>query len=146
MLYAALNDFVDPKIELESRQLTELQQQAQNSSVHKQLEQKTTFISELTVLREKLQQLANTYQVQFDDGVAINAVRFMPLIQSKDWLKKLEKTKTALEKGELDWSETAADLYPERVKEACKKNSSVRLAHANRKWFPEDQNNDVQKS
>lgn len=146
MLYAALNDFVDPKLELERRQLTELQQQVQNSAVRKQLEQRATFISELTVLREKLHQLADTYQVHFDDGVAINAVRFMPLIQSKDWLKKLEKTKSDLESGKLDWSETAADLYPERVKEICKKNPSVRLAHVSRNWLPEDQTDDVKRA
>lgn len=145
MLYAVLNDCIDPKLELEKRNLAELHQQAQNGAVRRQLERKATFISELTVLREKLQQLADTYQVHFDDGVAINAVRFMPLIQSKEWLKKLEKTKSDLEGGKLDWSETAADLYPERVKEACKKNPSIRLAHVSRNWFPEDQTNDEQK-
>lgn len=145
MLYAALNDFIDPKLELEKRKLDELQQQAQNGAVRKQFEQKATFISELTVLREKLQQLADTFQVHFDDGVAINAVRFMQLIQNKEWLKKLEKTKSNLEDGKLDWSETAADLYPERVKEACKKSPSIRLAHVGRNWFPESLTDHEQK-
>lgn len=143
MLYAALNDFVDPKLALEKRLLTELQQQNQKGTagLRKEIEQKAAFISELTVLRDKLQQLADTFEVHFDDGVAINAVRFMPLIQSKEWLKKLEKTKAALEKGDLDWSETAADLYPERVKAACEKNPSIRWAHVSRNWFPENQRN-----
>lgn len=145
MLYAALNDFIDPKLELENRKLNELQQQTQNGAVRKQLEQKATFISELTVLREKLKQLADTFQVHFDDGVAINAVRFMPLIQNKEWLKKLAKTKSDLEGGNLDWSETAADLYPERVKEVCKENPSVRLTHVGRNWFPESLTDDEQK-
>ena len=139
MLYAALNDFVDPKLALEKRRLEELQHSDGPSPQRRnELTRKASFIAELTVLRTKLQELAETFEVHFDDGVAINAVRFMPIIQSKDWLKKLEKTAKALEKGDLDWSETAADLYPERVKEACRKNPSIRLAHRNRGWFTDD--------
>lgn len=140
MLYAALNDFVEPKIKFEARQYAEMQRETENPTPAQQRElgKRESFIAELTVFRDKLRALAETVTVHFDDGVAINAVRFMPLIQSKVWLKSLEKTKKALEKGDLDWSETAADLYPERVKNACLKNPSIRLAHQNRGWFKED--------
>lgn len=141
MLFGALNEFVDPKLLAETRRYEEMQREASEPTTaqRRELERQAVFIAELNALRDKLQNLANTFNVHFDDGVALNAVRFMPLIQSKDWLKKLEKTKAALEKGELDWSETAADLYPERVRQACKKTPSIKLAHSKRDWFDADE-------
>lgn len=140
MLYAVLNEFVEPKLKFETQQYTLMQQESQTRTAAKlrEFEKKASFITELTVFRDKIRELADHFTVHFDDGVAINAVRFMPIIQSKAWLKSLEKTKAALEAGDLDWSETAADLYPERVKQACRKNPSIRLAHQNRGWFDDE--------
>lgn len=138
MLYAALNNFVEPRLEAERRLYAGLQSTENKTTVQRQeLEKKAELISELDNLRNHLHRLAEAFTPHFDDGVAIDAVRFMPLIQSKEWLKRLEKTKAALEAGSLDWSETAADLYPDRVKQLCRKDPSIRLAHKNRGWFPD---------
>lgn len=138
LLWTAVNDFVERKRAEELRASEVLHQKAAlTDAERREVEKHEALAAELLQLAGQLRSLAQNFKAHFDDGVAVNAVRFMPLIQSREWLKKLEKTKIALEKGGLDWSETAADLWPERVKKACGKDPSLRLAHKARGWFEE---------
>ena len=140
-LYVVLNDFIDPKIKSVMLRFDEMKKNETqlDAKGRKTISELAEFLAELKLLRSQIETLAQTFTVHFDDGVAINASRFRHLIQSKDWVKKqLNGIAEVLERGEdkdgksLDWSETAADLYPERVKALCRKNPSVALAHKNR--------------
>lgn len=133
-LFVALNDFIDPKIKAVAARADEMRKNeaALDAKGRKLLRELTTLAGELSVLRDEVEKLARTYVVHFDDGVAINASRFRSLIQSKAWCRKLDEVAEKLRKGELDWSETAADLWHERVQALCRKNRSVALAHRKR--------------
>ena len=140
-LYVVLNDFIDPKIKSVTLRFDEMKKNETqlDAKGRKTISELAEFLAELKLLRSQVETLAQTFTVHFDDGVAINASRFRHLIQSKDWVKKqLNGIAEVLERGEdkdgksLDWSETAADLYPERVKALCRKNPSVALAHKSR--------------
>ncbi|MFU0842379.1 MAG: hypothetical protein ACFWTZ_07225 [Burkholderia sp.] len=140
MLFTAVSDFVDPKMASEKQTIEEIQKIGEKTSAEqrKEAEESSEFLAELSVFRSQLLDLASNAVFHPDDGVAINAVRFMPMIQNRAWLKTLEKVKLALEKGDLDWSETAADLYPDRVRRACEKDPSIRAAHAKRFGFSDE--------
>lgn len=140
-LYVVLNNFIDPKIKSVTLRFDEMKKNETqlDAKGRKTISELAEFLAELKLLRSQVETLAQTFTVHFDDGVAINASRFRHLIQSKDWVKKqLNGIAEVLERGEdkdgksLDWSETAADLYPERVKALCRKNPSVALAHKSR--------------
>lgn len=135
-LYAALNDFIDPKLQASQREYDDLKVKETDldSKGKRHLRELLDFIGELKVFRDQVEELAGSFEMHFNDGVAINASRMRHLIQSNEWRKKLDKVAKEIDEGKLDWSETAADLYPGRVKEVCRKNKSIALAHKDR--FP----------
>lgn len=146
-LYTILNDFIDPKIKIVSGNCDDLKkvEDTLDAPGRRKLADLLAFHGELQVFRDQIEALARTFRVHFDDGVAINAARFIHLIRSKEWVKKLEPVAEILRMGispdgktTFDWSETAADLYPDRVRALCKKNRSVALAHKARWPIEED--------
>ena len=137
-LYTVLNKFVDPKLKTVSMRYDELKkvEDTLDESGRCQLTNLLVLHGELKVFRNEIEELARTFKVHFDDGIAINASRFIHVIRSKEWVKQLEPVAQILHTGmsddgktTLDWSETAADLYPDRVRALCKKNRSIALAH-----------------
>ena len=139
-LYTVVNEFVDPKIKAVTNRFDEMMKNEEklDAKGRRAMAALRDLLAELSLFRGQIETLAQTFTVHFDDGVAINACRFRHLLQSKAWVKKLNEVAEVLERGEdkdgksLDWSETAADLYPERVQALCRKNRSVALAHKNR--------------
>lgn len=64
-----------------------------------------------------------------DDGVQITAAPLWQLFRYKPWQKILKDTWTKLEKGEYDWAHLAMAYWPDRVREKCKTNKSLAIAH-----------------
>ena len=95
----------------------------------KAMEALQTLEKELVELRDTLLQIAPTYRPNHDDGVQITAAPLWPLFRHKPWQKLLKETWAKLEKGDYDWSHLAMAYWPDRVREKCKTDKSLAIAH-----------------
>jgi len=130
-LYSAINDFVEPKLKQVGADVTALRNKAaaRTRDDEKQFEALQAFELELIELRDTLLKLAPTYKPNLDDGVQISAAPLWPLFRHKPWQKVLKDTRAKLEKGDYDWSHLAMNYWPERVREKCKTDKSLAIAH-----------------
>jgi hypothetical protein len=95
----------------------------------KQFEALQAFELELIELRDTLLQIAPRYRPNHDDGAQISAAPLWPLFRHKPWQKVLKDTWTRLEKGDYDWARLAMNHWPDRVREKCKTDKSLAIAH-----------------
>lgn len=133
-LFTAVNDFLDGpngKLTQVSRECAELRLKgsSRSSEDEKRYEMLQTFEQELTDLRDTLLKIAPTYQPNHDDGVQITAAPLWSLFRHKPWQKVLKDTWTKLEKGDYDWAHLAMNYWPDRVREKCKIDKSLAIAH-----------------
>ncbi len=130
-LYTAINDFVEPKLKQLGADLAVLRNKgsARSRDDERQFEALQAFELELMELRDTLLKLAPTYKPNHDDGVQISAAPLWPLFRHKPWQKVLKDTWTKLEKGDYDWAHLAMTYWPERVREKCKTDKSLAIAH-----------------
>jgi len=130
-LYTAINDFVEPKLKQVGADVTALRNKgsARTRDDEKQFEALQTFELELIELRDTLLKLAPIYKPNHDDGVQISAAPLWLLFRHKPWQKVLKDTWAKLEKGDYDWAHLAMNYWPERVREKCKTDKSLAIAH-----------------
>lgn len=130
-LYTAINDFVEPKLKQVETDVTSLRNKgaARTRVDEKQFEALQSFELELNELRDTLLKLAPTYKPNHDDGVQISAAPLWPLFRHKPWQKVLKDTWAKLEKGDYDWAYLAMNYWPDRVREKCKTDKSLAIAH-----------------
>lgn len=130
-LYTATNDFIEPKLKQVGEAVTALRNKgsARTRDDEKQFEALQSLELELIELRDTLLKLAPTYKPNFDDGVQITAAPLWPLFRHKPWQKVLKDTWAKLQKGDYDWAHLAMNYWPERVREKCKTDKSLAIAH-----------------
>lgn len=130
-LYTALNDFVEPKLKDVGEVVAVLRNRGsfRTRDDEKQFETLQAFEQELIELRDSLLKFAPTYKPNLDDGVQISAAPLWPLFRYKPWQKVLKDTWAKLEKGDYDWAHVAMNYWPERVREKCKTDKSLAIAH-----------------
>jgi hypothetical protein len=130
-LYTAINDFVEPKLQHVGADVTKLRNKgsARTRDDEKQFEALQAFELELIELRDTLLKLAPGYKPNHDDGVQISAAPLWPLFRHKPWQRVLKDTWTKLEKGDYDWAHLAMNYWSERVREKCKTDKSLAVAH-----------------
>jgi len=130
-LYTAINDFVEPKLKEVGAGGTALRNKGSSRTrdEEKQFETLQAFELELTELRDTLLGIAKGYQPNHDDGVQITAAPLWPLFRHKPWQKVLKDTWAKLEKGDYDWAHLAMNYWPDRVREKCKTDKSLAIAH-----------------
>ncbi len=131
MLYSAVNDFVEPKlgqVAAEARALRE-KGTGRSRAEEKRFEELQAFELELIELRDALLRLAPTYKPKHDDGVQISAAPLWSLFRHRAWQKVLKETWAKLEKGDYDWAHLAMNYWPERVRETCRSDKSLAMAH-----------------
>ncbi|NKL94167.1 type II restriction endonuclease subunit M [Rhizobium leguminosarum bv. viciae] len=130
-LYIAVNDFVEPKLKQVSRDTAMLRNKgtARSRDDEKAFEALQNLELELIELRDTLLQIAPTYRPNQDDGVQITAAPLWQLFRQKPWQKILRDTWAKLEKGNYDWSHLAMAYWPDRVREKCKTDKSLAIAH-----------------
>jgi hypothetical protein len=130
-LYTAINDFVEPKLKQVGADVTSLRNKgsARTRDDERQFEVLQAFELELIELRDALLKLAPTYKPNHDDGVQISAAPLWPLFRHKPWQKVLKDTWVKLEKGDYDWAHLAMSYWPERVREKCRTDKSLAIAH-----------------
>ena len=130
-LFTAVNDFIEPKLKQVDQDVTALRIKG---SVRSRDDEKTfealqTLELELIELRDSILAIAQTYSPNHDDGVQITAAPLWQLFRHKPWQKILKDTWAKLEKGDYDWAHLAIAYWPDRVREKCKTDKSLAIAH-----------------
>jgi hypothetical protein len=135
-IYAAVNKYVEPKVSEVERGLARLDEELAPASgreatrLRDRVKEGRAFLSELRDLREELLRIAALpYKPDLNDGVIINAAPFQKLFRERSWAKDTEQVWKKLEKGDYDWAHLAYTLWPQHVKEACKTDRSIAIAH-----------------
>jgi hypothetical protein len=130
-LYHVINDFVEPKLTQVGADVTALRNKgsARTRDDENQFEALQAFELELIELSDTLLKLAPTYKPNHDDGVQISAAPLWPLFHHKPWQKVLKDTWAKLEKGDYDWAHLAMNYWPDRVRQKCKSDKSLAIAH-----------------
>ncbi|MDB3898532.1 BREX-1 system adenine-specific DNA-methyltransferase PglX [Gammaproteobacteria bacterium] len=130
-LYTASNDFLEQKLKLVSDELNSLRSKTnRNAAEERELEKQQDLEQELIELRDTILAIAPNYKPNHDDGVQITAAPLWPLFRHKPWQKVLKETWEKLEAGDYDWSHLAYSYWPDRVREKCKTDKSLAIAHS----------------
>ena len=137
MLYAAVNKYLEPKITEVERAAAHIEKELETASgreatrLSDRFNEGRAFISELQQLRQELLWIAALpYKPDLNDGVIINAAPFYKLFRLRPWANDTAQIWKRLEKGDCDWAHLAYTVWPERVKEACRKDRSIAIAHS----------------
>ncbi len=129
-LYTCVNDFVDPKLKQVAEDLSRLRQKRTRSRDEEaELARLTDFEAELKDFREELLRVAAFWKPNLNDGVQITAAPLWKLFRHRSWQSRLRETWENLEAGEYDWAHLAYSIWPERVREKCKHDKSLAIAH-----------------
>lgn len=135
-LYNAVNRYVEPKIASVERELREAEGKLAAASgriatrLREQVESSRAFLNELRDFRDELLRVAALpYQPNLDDGVIINAAPLHKLFRLPKWARDTKETWARLERGDYDWARLAYTIWPERVREKCRSDRSLAIAH-----------------
>lgn len=135
-LFLALRKYIDPKVEYEETKLREMRDKlgsekeslprSQITKLEKEIEKKADFLLEIREFRATLEKIAQSgYDPDFDDGVILNMA---PLHELIPWNEPAKYWKE-LEAGKYDWAHIAMKYWRERVREKCRKDKSLAIAH-----------------
>ena len=69
------------------------------------------------------------YKPNLNDGVLITASPLWKLFRLKKWQNDLKACWEKLEAGDYDWAHLAYSIWPDRVREKCKTDRSIAIAH-----------------
>jgi len=135
-LFAAVNKCVEPKIAETARGIASIEAELKAASgkymakLTDRLNDARAFLGELRGLREELLRIAALpYKPNLNDGVIINAAPLHKLFRLRSWSKDTEDCWKKLHEGDFDWSHLAYAIWPDRVRETCRKDRSIAIAH-----------------
>ena len=135
-LYTALNKYVKPKIDEIESHLRQIESDLPSATGHEAsklrdaLEETKAFLNELRELHDELQRVAALpYKPNLNDGVLITASPLWKLFRLPKWRKDLEECWKKLAAGDYDWAHLAYSIWPDRVREVCKHDRSIAIAH-----------------
>jgi hypothetical protein len=137
-LYTAVNEFIEPKLKLVEGALNALRSKSSRTAEEeREVVKQQDLQEELIELRDKALEIALNYKPNQDDGVQITAAPLWPLFHHKPWQKVLKDTWEKLEAGEYDWAHLAYSYWPDRVREKCKTDKSLAIAHGLEELYEE---------
>ncbi|MHB1308129.1 MAG: BREX-1 system adenine-specific DNA-methyltransferase PglX [Limisphaerales bacterium] len=126
-LHTALADFLDPKLKAVRTEIASLRESGKHGS---RLAELTEFESELADLRAEIERVIKLpWKPNLNDGVLITASPLWKLFRLPKWQKDLKACWAELEKGDYDWAHLAYTIWPDRVREKCKTDRSLAIAH-----------------
>ena len=132
-IYTCVNDYVNPKLTDVSKDIERLRREISEGGGTKKrqsLEELMDFEEELKEFRDELLRVAHLpYKPNLNNGVIITAAPLYKLFRHSQWRKDLEEYWRKFESGEYDWAHLAYTIWPDRVREKCKKDRSIAIAH-----------------
>jgi hypothetical protein len=135
-LYMVVNKYVEPKISEVERGIGGIENDLKSASgrdatrLTDRLNEARAFLGELRELREELLRIAALpFKPDLNDGVIINASPFHNLFRLRSWAKDTEDCWKKLAEGDYDWAHLAYTIWPDRVREVCKRDRSIAVAH-----------------
>jgi len=131
-LYGCSN-ILEDKLKLEKRKLelarAELSDKG-GKAERARVEELADFVAALTEMKEEIDRVAGLpYKTDLDDGVQISASPLWKLFRLPAWQRELKSTWEELAEGKYDWAHLAYAIWPDRVREKCKKDRSLAIAH-----------------
>lgn len=127
-------NYVEPKIHLEEERLKDFLAMKkaigiagrEAKQIEKDMQRKEQFVSELQDFSDKLRRAADLHlEPDLKDDLAVNIESLWELVPRKEAKKYWEK----LLEGKYEWSRIAYQLWPDRLKEVCRKDRSIAIAH-----------------
>ncbi|WP_028784628.1 BREX-1 system adenine-specific DNA-methyltransferase PglX [Thalassobacillus devorans] len=129
-LYSCVLDYIDPKIKNLEEDVKILRNKEKRDAIEeRELEKKQKLSQELSDLRKELLQITRFWKPNTDDGVLITAAPLWKLFKNSVWKNKLKKTWEDLSEGKYDWSKTAYNIWPERVRKKSLIDESISISH-----------------
>jgi hypothetical protein len=132
-LYKCVQQFVNPKLSDVEKELTHfrtvLTANEGGANEQKRVEELETLRRELIDLRTELELWAPKWKPNLNDGVLITAAPLCKLFRLPKWQKDLKACWQSMDKGYYDWAHLAQSLWPDRVREKCKLDRSLAIAH-----------------
>jgi len=135
-LYMVVNKYVEPKISEVERGIAQIENDLKAASGREatrltdRLNEARAFLGELRDLCGELLRIAALpYKPDLNDGVIINAAPLHKLFRLRSWAKDTEDCWKKLAKGDYDWAHLAYTIWPDRVREVCKRDRSIAIAH-----------------
>ncbi len=131
-LYACSN-LLEEKLKLERRKLETARQdlaRSEGKADRLRTEELVEFTAALAEMKEEIDRVAGLpFKPDLDDGVQIAACPLWRLFRLPSWRKELEATWKKLEAGDYDWAHLAYAVWPDRVREKCRRDRSLAVAH-----------------
>lgn len=131
-LYGCSN-ILEAKLKLERRKLELARvdlEKSQGKVERARVEELSDFVAALTEMKEEIERVAGLpYKPNLDDGVQITAAPLWSLFRLPSWQKELKATWEKLENGDYDWAHLSYAIWPERVREKCRADRSLAIAH-----------------
>jgi len=127
-LFQIKNDIIEPRLRMTERAIVDLRPKAQRDrQARKELDGLLELRDDLAEFSKRLWAVGEKgYRPHIDDGVLLNAAPLHELLPS--W-PETEKAWADLENGKYDWAQQAMEFWPERVREKCRTNRSLAIAH-----------------
>jgi hypothetical protein len=129
-LYACVNEHIDPRLDEIARDLAGLRSGDPDRNAQRRADALVELERGLRDLRERLLAVAALpYQPDQNDGVLISAAPLWPLFRHRPWQRALKQCWQALEAGDYDWAHLALAIWPQRVRDTCRRDRSIAIAH-----------------
>jgi hypothetical protein len=132
-LYKCIQQFVEPKRKEVDAELDRLGRLAKAEEIgtkeRRQMESLEELRRELADFQSELEHWAPRWKPNLNDGVLITACPLWKLFRLPKWQKDLKACWSEMEKGDYDWAHLALTLWPDRVREKCRKDRSLAIAH-----------------
>jgi hypothetical protein len=134
-LFRIRTEYVEPKINLLESQIGGLKEKRDNAEgrekrvIDKEIGNQIEILDDVREFKKFLKTIIEErrYTPHIDDGVLLNMAPLWELIPS--WQTEPKKAWQDLEQEKFEWAYQAMDHWPDRVKEKCKTDKSLAIAH-----------------
>lgn len=142
-LYVLQRNYLDAKLNGLRQHIADLRGQmaAETGAARKRLEREVEksgkIVEEVAEFAATMERITrHGYEPEpnwIDDGVILRLAPLWQLIPI--WKTEPKKYWERLEAGDFDWSHIAMRYWPQRVREACRRNKSFAIAHGHESWY-----------
>jgi hypothetical protein len=129
-LFSIINDCVEPKLAAVSAEIATLNsRRAADPEDQKKLSVLSSLSGDLIEFKYGLTEVANAYKPKIEDGLKVCAAPLARFFNDGSWSDYLEQVWQDLEEGVFDWTHLAYSYWPARVREKCKTDKPLAIAH-----------------